>query len=87
MPAIDEDWSDSDDEVLSDVETSVNLGIPDGALTDESELNDAAVSRIGGRPVRYCLSSSFSSVHRANIIYFSLLCFFQRHFFLPWNPL
>ncbi|KAK1222841.1 hypothetical protein PQX77_014263 [Marasmius sp. AFHP31] len=50
MPSIDDDWSDSDDENLSDVETSVNLGIPDGALKDESELNDAAVSRIGGRP-------------------------------------
>ncbi|KAL0574246.1 hypothetical protein V5O48_007717 [Marasmius crinis-equi] len=50
MPPAEDDWSDSDDEVLSDVETSVNLGIPDGALEDEADLNDAAVSRIGGRP-------------------------------------
>ncbi|KAF9258725.1 hypothetical protein L218DRAFT_909153 [Marasmius fiardii PR-910] len=51
MPsAIEEDWSDSDDDILSDVETSVNLGLPDGALQEESDLYDAAVSRIGGHP-------------------------------------
>jgi hypothetical protein len=46
----DNDWSDSDDDVLSEVETSVLLGVPDGAI-DTADINDAAVSRIGGHPV------------------------------------
>lgn len=50
MP-IDEDWSDSDEEVLSDAETSVQLGLPDGPI-ESSDMFDAAVSRIGGHPVR-----------------------------------
>ncbi len=48
-----DDWSDSDDDMGSDVETSVQLGIPDGPLKSPSDLLDAAVSRIGGHPVRY----------------------------------
>jgi pre-rRNA-processing protein TSR4 len=53
MPPIDdEDWSDSDEEVVSEVETSVLLGTPDGAITVSADLADAAVSRIGGHPVR-----------------------------------
>jgi pre-rRNA-processing protein TSR4 len=53
MPPIDEDdWSDSDDEVASEVETDVLLGTPDGAITAAADLADAAVSRIGGHPVR-----------------------------------
>lgn len=47
----DDDWSDSDDE--SEVETSVLLGVPDGVIESIADLNDAAVSRIGGHPVRY----------------------------------
>ncbi|KAJ6581245.1 programmed cell death protein 2 [Mycena capillaripes] len=51
MPPIDdEDWSDSDEEVVSEVETSVLLGTPDGAITAAADLADAAVSRIGGHP-------------------------------------
>ena len=48
----DQDWSDSDDDERSDVETSVLLGIPDGIIESEEDLHDAAVSRIGGHPVR-----------------------------------
>lgn len=51
-PPVQDDWSDSDDEVLSEVETSVLLGVPDGPITTASDLTDAAVSRIGGHPVR-----------------------------------
>ncbi|SRR6266702_494818 len=47
-----QDWSDSDEDDLSQVETSVLLGIPDGAIESPSDLTDAAVSRIGGLPVR-----------------------------------
>ncbi len=47
-----QDWSDSDEDDLSQVETSVLLGIPDGAIESPADLNDAAVSRIGGPPVR-----------------------------------
>ncbi|KDR67950.1 hypothetical protein GALMADRAFT_257459 [Galerina marginata CBS 339.88] len=46
----DDDWSDSDDEDLSQVETSVLLGVPDGNIDVESDIIDAAVSRIGGLP-------------------------------------
>ncbi|CAL1714923.1 unnamed protein product [Somion occarium] len=48
--AAEEDWSDSDEEVLSDTETSVQLGVPDGPIESSSDLLDAAVSRIGGHP-------------------------------------
>jgi hypothetical protein len=47
-----DDWSDSDQEELSDVETSVLLGVPDGPVDVEADLVDVAVSRIGGLPVR-----------------------------------
>ncbi|KAG6888568.1 hypothetical protein C0995_007357 [Termitomyces sp. Mi166 len=51
-PAHDDDWSDSDDDVGSDVETSVLLGVPDGLVQSQTDIDDAAVSRIGGHPVR-----------------------------------
>lgn len=51
-------WSDSDDEDVPEVETSVLLGVPDGKLDDTNDLNDAAVSRIGGLPVRSASSRS-----------------------------
>jgi hypothetical protein len=48
-----DDWSDSDeDDALSEVETTVLLGIPDGPIGTPGDLADVAVSRIGGRPVR-----------------------------------
>lgn len=49
---MDEDWSDSDEEHLSEVETAVLLGVPDGSIANPTDLHDAAVSRIGGHPVR-----------------------------------
>ena len=55
MLSQEDDWSDSDQEQLSDVETSVLLGVPDGPIDVESDLIDAAVSRIGGLPVRASL--------------------------------
>ena len=53
-PHAEEDWSDTDDEFEAgeDVETAVLLGIPDGPIKDSADLEDAAVSRLGGRPVR-----------------------------------
>ena len=57
MPHSDEDWSDSDDENLSQVETSVLLGVPDGTIDDEADRVDGAVSRIGGLPVRASLAT------------------------------
>lgn len=50
-----DEWSDSDDEGPSGVETSVLLGVPDGPVNAPTDLSDAAVSRIGGHPVRYVL--------------------------------
>lgn len=55
MPsAVEDDWSDSDEEIGSEVETAVLLGVPDGTMDAETDIKDAAVSRIGGRPVRAC---------------------------------
>ncbi|KAI5122504.1 hypothetical protein M0805_001412 [Coniferiporia weirii] len=45
----DSDWSDSDDD-RSDLETSVLLGIPDSTIEKQEDLDDAAVSRVGGHP-------------------------------------
>ncbi|KAI0763746.1 programmed cell death protein 2 [Trametes elegans] len=52
MPPADvqDTWSDSDDELEADVETSVDLGVPDGPVDDPAALLDATVSRIGGHP-------------------------------------
>ena len=52
MAPRDDDWSDSDDEELPDIETSVLLGIPDGPIEKQEDIDDAAVSRLGGYPVR-----------------------------------
>ncbi|KAF8899632.1 programmed cell death protein 2 [Gymnopilus junonius] len=49
-PRTDQDWSDSDEDDLSQLETSVLLGVPDGHVDVQSDACDAAVSRIGGLP-------------------------------------
>jgi pre-rRNA-processing protein TSR4 len=49
-----QDWSDEDEDDVT-VETSVFLGVPDGLVESASDLKDAAVSRIGGLPVRIIL--------------------------------
>ncbi|KAI9440483.1 programmed cell death protein 2 [Lactarius indigo] len=58
-----QDWSDSDDDDPSQVETSVLLGIPDGAIESPSDLKDAAVSRIGGLPALLSSRAPFDSSH------------------------
>ncbi|KAF8885017.1 programmed cell death protein 2 [Infundibulicybe gibba] len=65
MPSlIDDEYSDSDDEQVSDVETSVLLGVPDGPIDVPAELGDAAVSRIGGHPAFLpSAEPSFASSH------------------------
>ena len=68
----DDDWSDSDEDEGSDVETSVQLGIPDGPLESDSDRLDAAVSRIGGHPVR-----CHSPLRACTLI------LIQCHFFFP----
>jgi len=62
MPArVEDEWSDSDEEYdpSGDVETNVQLGIPDGSITAEADLKDPRVSRIGGHPVRFVHSLSY----------------------------
>ncbi|PBK72937.1 hypothetical protein ARMSODRAFT_1015759 [Armillaria solidipes] len=49
-PPVEDDWSDSDDDVFDEIETSVTLGVPDGQITSQTDLSDAAVSRLGGLP-------------------------------------
>ncbi|KAG8768215.1 hypothetical protein FRC12_005704 [Ceratobasidium sp. 428] len=48
------EWSDSEQGIDSQEQTSVLLGIPDGAITDPKDLRDPNVSRLGGKPVRPC---------------------------------
>jgi pre-rRNA-processing protein TSR4 len=61
---VEDDGSDSDDEHPSGVETSVLLGIPDGPVTNPRDIRDAAVSRIGGHPVRIiCICAIGSFAH------------------------
>ncbi|KAF9221417.1 hypothetical protein BS17DRAFT_785351 [Gyrodon lividus] len=51
MPVpIEDDWSDSDDEIATGVQTDVLLGVPDGSVETETDMKDIAVSRIGGLP-------------------------------------
>jgi pre-rRNA-processing protein TSR4 len=47
-----QDWSDDDEDDVTQIETSVLLGVPDGPAESASDLKDVAVSRIGGLPVR-----------------------------------
>ena len=68
-----EDFSDSESDCGSsggDIESSVQLGIPDGSISSQSDLLDPCVSRIGGRPVRAIHSCTFSR----NLIFISGLC-------------
>ena len=58
---VDDAWSDSDDEMEADVETAVQLGIPDGPLLSSADILDPAVSRIGGHPVRCPFASLCTS--------------------------
>ncbi|KAG8959736.1 hypothetical protein FRC03_007553 [Tulasnella sp. 419] len=53
--APEEVWSDSesDDEDLGEIETSVLLGLTDGPISSPEDLVDPAVSRLGGIPVSY----------------------------------
>ena len=57
-PRVEDDWSDSEDEEnVSEIGTSVLLGVPDGEIQDTLDLSDPSVSRIGGSPVclvRFC---------------------------------
>jgi len=57
-----DNWSNSDSEnesALTDVETAVELGIPNGEITSTEDLGDPMVSRIGGIPVRLQVSFAF----------------------------
>ena len=49
---VEDTWSDSDEELEADLETAVQLGIPDGPLHSPTDLSDPTVSRLGGHPVR-----------------------------------
>ena len=53
MPiSTEDDWSDSDEDIVAGMETDVLLGVPDGSVETDADIKDAAVSRIGGLPVR-----------------------------------
>ena len=80
MPTrVKDEWSDSDDEYgsSSDVETNVQLGLPDGSITAEEDLKDPRVSRIGGHPVRFAHPSSYASCHSLRFV--PILRFFLYH--------
>jgi pre-rRNA-processing protein TSR4 len=56
------EWSDEDEDDATQVETSVLLGVPDGPVESASDLKDAAVSRIGGLPVRLIPNQTCTSI-------------------------
>ncbi|KAI8996346.1 hypothetical protein BD414DRAFT_477645 [Trametes punicea] len=58
---VEDAWSDSDDELEADIETAVDLGVPDGPVDDPAALLDPTVSRIGGHPVRCTFAPSCTS--------------------------
>jgi hypothetical protein len=63
-PKVEDDWSDEDEELTTDVETDVLLGVPDGPIASSSDMLDVAVSRIGGTPVCSALHVSSSRCNR-----------------------
>ena len=74
------DWSDSDEEdARSDVETNVLLGIPDGEIKTQGDIDDAAVSRIGGRPVRYSVPYFYRVPVFTNCVIYFLSCLIPTH--------
>jgi len=86
MPArVEDEWSDSDEEYNSsgDVETNVQLGIPDGSITADEDLKDPRVSRIGGHPVRLAHSSSYRFSYS---LYFVLVLRFSLYPLPPMYP-
>lgn len=82
-PAYEDDLSDSDEEVMPELETSVWLGFPDEAIEDVAETKDAAVSRIGGHPVRFTLPMYLLCINTISIFFLHI---FQRPFFLRLCP-
>jgi pre-rRNA-processing protein TSR4 len=54
-------WSDEDEDDAQ-IETSIHLGVPDGPVESASDLSDAAVSRIGGLPVRPISTQTCTSI-------------------------
>ena len=44
---------DSDDSSISEFESNVHLGIPDGTPVSKSDSDMVEISRIGGQPVRF----------------------------------
>ena len=86
MPTrVEDEWSDSDEEYDSsgDVETSVQLGIPDGSITAEEDLKDPRVSRIGGHPVRFVHSYSYRFLYS---LYLVLVARFSLYPLPPMYP-
>lgn len=55
-------WSDEDEDDATQIERSIHLGVPDGPVEAASDLNDAAVSRIGGLPVRLISTQPCTSI-------------------------
>ncbi len=91
-PAINDDWSDSDDENSSEIETSVLLGVPDAPIELASDLSDVAVSRIGGHPVRTLMQAMpgfdpFSSRHIFHRVNPPSRLHAANRALLPWNYL
>ncbi len=74
--------SDSEDEGLDEVETSVLLGLPDGPIESQNDVDDAAVSRIGGYPVGGSISTTLVDVLKS----FSMHILFRAFHVLHRSP-
>lgn len=51
MSSSDDEFTDSEDE-LEGVQTTVQLGLPDGPMESDTHLHNPTYSRFGGQPVR-----------------------------------
>ena len=84
MPiSAEDDWSESDEDIGAGMETDVLLGVPDGSVETDADIKDAAVSRIGGLPVRalslvQCTNNMSMQIH--------LYLAFQGVFAFTRNP-
>lgn len=63
-----DDYSDSDESDVEEVQTSVLLGLPDGPIISPADLSKPRISRIGGLPVHtsshptaFCVFSNIDS--------------------------
>ena len=77
-----DDYSDSDESDVEDIQTNVLLGLPDGPISSTSDLVKPRISRIGGHPVY----KSFNLYSLRHLILFSPLRLFLAKVYPSGTP-